>query len=240
MLDPRLFRRRSVSAMALVTLLQSIAIYPVLLFLALELQGVFGFNALEAGLRVLPVTAALLVVAPLAGALTSRVPLRYLLATGLAITAVGLLVGRTSEVSSGWQSLLPSFFLIGVGIGVLSPAVAAAIMGALPDEQVGLSSGIGNTFRQVGIALGIAILGVVFDGAVGDTAELAPILAGLAAPTVEAKLSFHAGLEAVLLAAAVVAALGVVASFWVRERAARSEPGQLSQALNSSSASALT
>ncbi len=84
MLDPRLFRKRRVSVMALVTLLQSIAIYPVLLFLALELQGVFGFNALEAGLRVLPVTAALLVVAPLAGALTSRVQLRYLLCSGLA------------------------------------------------------------------------------------------------------------------------------------------------------------
>ena len=218
MLAPGLFRRRVFSATAAVTVLQSVAIYPVLLFLALELQGVFGFDALEAGLRVLPVTAALLLVAPIAGRLTHRVPLGRLLAVGLGGTAAGLLLAHGAEVAEGWESLLPGMIVMGIGLGVLSPALAAAIIAAVPGDSGGLASGIGNTFRQAGIALGIAIFGVVFRGAAPDDPGMAAILRGDATASPAAALGFHDGVQAVLLVAAAIAAAGALIAPLVSSR----------------------
>jgi predicted MFS family arabinose efflux permease len=221
MLDLRLFARREFAATAAVTLLQSVAIYPVLLYLALELQGVFGFDPLEAGIRVLPVTAALLVVAPVAGRLTHRVPLGTLLAIGLAGTSAGLLLARTAEVGAGWDSLLPGFVVLGLGIGVLSPALAAAIIESLPSDTGGLASGIGNTFRQAGIAVGIALFAVVFQATTPDDPGLAAILHGGQGASATTGLLFHDGLQAVLLVAAAVAALGALVAPAVSPRGAR-------------------
>jgi EmrB/QacA subfamily drug resistance transporter len=218
MLEPGLFRTRIFSATAAVTVLQSVAIYPVLLFLALELQGVFGFDALEAGVRILPVTAALLVVAPIAGRLTHRVPLGHLLAVGLAGTAGGLLLAHGAEVADGWESLLPGMVVMGLGLGVLSPALAAAIIAAVPGDSGGFASGIGNTFRQAGIALGIAVFGVVFRAATPDEPALAEILGGGGAATPAVALHFHDGVQAVLIVAAAIAAVGMLVAPLVSSR----------------------
>lgn len=198
MLDLRLFRSPPFTGTAIVAFAQSFALYPLLLFVAFWLQDVIGYGALDAGLRLLPVTATLLLVAPLSGLMTARVPLRHLLATGLLLIALGLLVNRRVEVGSGWTALLPGLLIGGLGIGVISPALAAAMVGVLSVERVGLASGVNNMFRQLGIAGGIAVLGAIFDARASAGAS--------------AEAGFVNGLDAVFLVAAIVAVAAVPAA----------------------------
>ena len=189
MLAPALFRIPSFTGTAVVAFAQSVALYPLFLFLAVYLQQGLGHSATGTGLRLLPLTLVLFAVAPISGRLTGRIPLRIPLVTGLVLIAAGLLLMRGLTERSDWTHLLPGFVVGGLAIGIISPALAAAMVGVLPGDQVGLASGINNTFRQLGIAAGIAVLGAVF------THHADGGLAGL----VE-------GLDAVFLVAAVVAA----------------------------------
>jgi EmrB/QacA subfamily drug resistance transporter len=162
MLDVRLFRHRAFAATAGVAFVQSVAIYPMFLFLAVYFQDELGLSPLDTGLRLLPVTCALLVFAPLSGALTSRVSLRTLLATGLALVGAGMLLMNGLEPGDDFVAMLAGLIVGGAGIGIISPALAAAMVGVLPAARSGLSSGINNAFRQTGIAAGIAGLGAIF------------------------------------------------------------------------------
>jgi EmrB/QacA subfamily drug resistance transporter len=214
LLDLRLFGDRRLSATTLVAFLQSVAIYPVLLFLAVDLQVVHGFGPLEAGLRVLPVTATLLVAAAVTGRLTDRVPHRVTLATGLIATAAGLVLLRGGQPGDDWTALLPGFLVLGAGLGVLSPSLAAAMMATLPVRQGGMASAIGNTARQAGIATGVAVLGAVFSAAATGVGDTQALLAS-GAQTELAKAAFLDGLDSALAVAAGVAVLGAVASAFV-------------------------
>ena len=162
MLAPALFRIPAFMGTAVVAFAQSVALYPLFLFLAVYLQEGLAYSATETGLRLLPLTLVLLAVAPISGRLTGRIGLRAPLVTGLVLIAVALLLMRGLEPTSSWTHLLPGFVVGGLAIGVISPALAAAMVGVLSAEQVGLASGINNTFRQLGIAVGIAVLGAVF------------------------------------------------------------------------------
>src|SRR5215208_1764441 len=197
MLAPALFRIPACTGTAVVAFAQSIALYPLFLFLAVYLQQGLGYSATETGLRLLPLTLVLFAVAPISGRLTGRVPFRVPLVTGLVLIAVGLLLMRGLTEASDWTHLLPGFVVGGLAIGVISPALAAAMVGVLSADQVGLASGINNTFRQLGIAVGIAVLGAVFTHHAGGGG-----LSGL----VE-------GLDAVFLVAALIAAAGAVAAW---------------------------
>src|SRR5207253_1465066 len=104
----------------------------------------------------------LLIAAPLAGRATARLGHRALIAAGLLGTAAGLWLLRGMDPGDPWTALLPGFLVLGTGMGVLSPSLAAAIMGMLPAARGGVASGLGNTARQAGIAAGVAILGAVF------------------------------------------------------------------------------
>lgn len=213
MLDLRWFAERRFAGTAAVALLQSVALYPVLLFLTVYLQVVQGFGALGAGLRVLPITAALLLAAPLAGRLTARVPLGPLLAGSLVGVAAGLGLCATVEAGDPWTALLPGFVVLGLAIGVLSPALAAAMLEALPGDRHGLATGVGNTCRQTGIAMGVALLGAVF------TASSPVALDEVAAGGAVAEAAFVEGLRDVLLVAAGAALLGAVAGLAIGRRA---------------------
>jgi hypothetical protein len=101
----------------------------------------------------------LFLVAPVSGKVTSRIPLRVPLVAGLLLIAASLLLMRGLTVSDDWTRLLPGFLVAGLAIGVISPALAAGMVGVLSVEQSGLASGVNNTFRQ----LGIAAFGAIFD-----------------------------------------------------------------------------
>ncbi len=197
MLDLRLFAIPAFSGTAIVAFAQSFALYPLFLFLAIYFQNLLGFTPLETGVRLLPLTIALFVVAPISGMLTSRVELRWLLSLGLALIGTGLLLMRGIQAGSAWTVLLPGFVVGGVGIGVISPALAAAMVGVLSEERTGLASGINNTFRQLGIAVGIAALGAIFQHRLGAPPET------VVAPA--ARATFVGGLDAIFLVAAIVA-----------------------------------
>ena len=170
MLPPALFAIPPFTGTAIVAFAQSVALYPLFLFLAIWFQEGLGYTPLQTGLRMLPITLVIFVVAPLAGRLTGRVPLRLPLVTGLLLIGVSLLLMHGLEPASGWTALIPGYLVGGLAIGIISPSLAAAMVGVLSVEQSGLASGINNTFRQLGIAAGIAGLGAIFaaQGAIVD------------------------------------------------------------------------
>ena len=140
--------------------------FAIFLYLTIYMQGVLDFSPLEAGLRFLPLTVLGFVVAPISGALSNRVPIRVLLGTGLVFVGVGLLLMGGVSVGSGWTTLLVGFVVAGIGIGTTNPGIGQAAIAVVPVEKSGMGSGINTTFRQVGIATGVAALGAVFQSRV--------------------------------------------------------------------------
>jgi MFS transporter, DHA2 family, methylenomycin A resistance protein len=132
-----------------------------LFVLTLYLQSVQGRSALVAGLFIVPLFAPLAVLAPFAGRLTSRIGARLPVSAGLLIAAVGLGLLAMAQPHSSYGLLLPAFLLWGVGLGMLTPAVVAAAISAVPAQRAGLASAINNTARQAGGAIGIAVAGAI-------------------------------------------------------------------------------
>ncbi|HEY5976420.1 MAG TPA: DHA2 family efflux MFS transporter permease subunit [Solirubrobacterales bacterium] len=199
MLPLSLFRIPAFTGTAVVAFAQSVALYPLLLFLAIYLQSGLGLSPTETGLRILPLTLVLVVVAPISGRLTNRVPLRIPLAAGLTLIGIALLLMRAIDIESDWTALLPGLLVGGLAIGVISPALAAAMVSVLPVERSGLASGINNTFRQLGIAIGLAGLGAIFEHRV--------------ARSLDSRAGIVDGLDAVLAVAAAVALLAAIATW---------------------------
>jgi EmrB/QacA subfamily drug resistance transporter len=162
MLDLALFRRPAFAGASIVAFAISASFFAMFLYLTLYIQDVLGYSPLQAGLRFLPVTLLSFAVAPIAGKLTVRVPVRLLLGAGLALAGIGLLLMTGIDARSGWTALIPGFLLGGAGIGMINPPLASTAIGVVPNERSGMASGINSTFRQVGIATGIAGLGAIF------------------------------------------------------------------------------
>jgi MFS family permease len=162
MLDLTLFRRPAMVGASIVAFTLSSSIFALFLYLTLFLQDDLGYGPFAAGIRFLPITLLAFIVAPLAGKLSVRVSSRYLLGTGLLLVTVGLLLMSMIHTSSGWTVLIPGFIVTGFGIGMVNPVLASAAVSVVPPERSGMASGSNNTFRQVGIATGIAGLGAVF------------------------------------------------------------------------------
>ncbi len=162
MLDLALFRRPAFTGASIVAFAISASMFSMFLYLTLYIQDVLGFSPLQAGLRFLPITLLSFFVAPLAGRLSVRVPIRLLLGAGLLLVSGGLLAMTAVDASSGWTTLIPGFLLGGAGIGLINPPLASTAVGVVHHSRSGMASGINSTFRQVGIATGIAGLGAVF------------------------------------------------------------------------------
>jgi EmrB/QacA subfamily drug resistance transporter len=162
MLDLSLFRRPAFAGASLVAFTLSGSAFAMFLYLTLYIQNILGYSPLQAGLRFLPTTLLMFAVAPLAGRLSVRVPIRMLLGVGMLLIGAGLLAMTAVTPSSGWTALIPGFALQGVGVGLVNPPLASAAIGVVPAARSGMASGANSTFRQVGIATGIAALGAVF------------------------------------------------------------------------------
>jgi hypothetical protein len=179
---------------------------------------------------------------PLAARLSERVPLRALIGVGLGVAGAGLLVARGLDADSEWTALLSGMLLMGAGIGLVNPTVSEAAIGVVPAAKAATGAAINNTFRQVGVAIGIAALGAVFQGRVesklgdllaggppalqGQAGELAPAVssgnadAAIAAAPPEtqtfladaAREAFLSGLNGIFLIAGVTALVGATLS----------------------------
>ncbi len=162
MFDLSLFALPTFSGGAVAAFGISAGIFSTLLYLVLYLQDVLGYSALQTGLRLLVLSGAILAVSGLAGRLTSRVPIRALIGVGLVLVGAGLLLMRGLQASSGWTHLIPGLVVAGIGTGLVNPPLASTAVGVVEPRRAGMASGINSTFRQVGIATGIALLGTLF------------------------------------------------------------------------------
>jgi EmrB/QacA subfamily drug resistance transporter len=229
MLDLSLFRKPTFVGVSLAAFSLSASMFAMFLYLTLFMQNVLGYGPLDAGLRFLPTTILSFFAAAVSGNLTERVPVRYLLSIGLGCVGIGLLLMSGLDKDSGWTALLPGFLLGGLGVGLTNPAIASTAVGVVEPRRAGMASGVNSTFRQVGIATGIAGLGAIFQGTVSHRivdalhqpdAKLPPseLLAqgnvrAVPPPFHDAFLTGWTGaLNEILVIAAVVALVGAVGS----------------------------
>jgi EmrB/QacA subfamily drug resistance transporter len=176
MFDLTLFRKPTFGGASIAAFALSASMFAMFLYLTLYLQTILGYGPLETGLRFLPVTLLSFIAAAVSGKLTAKLPARGLLGGGLLLVAAGLLLMRGVDPASDWTALLPGFLIAGLGIGTINPSIANAAIGVVSPARAGMASGISSTFRQVGIATGIAGLGAVFQSQI--TSRLASALAG--------------------------------------------------------------
>jgi EmrB/QacA subfamily drug resistance transporter len=169
MFDLRLFRLPTFVGGDIAAFGISAGIFSVLLFLVLYLQDVLGYSALQTGLRLLILSGAIMLVSGAAGRLTTKVPIRVLIGPGLVVTGAGLLLMRGLTASSTWTHLIPGLIVAGVGVGFINPPLASTAVGVVQPRRAGMASGINSTFRQVGIATGIALLGALFANRLAST-----------------------------------------------------------------------
>jgi EmrB/QacA subfamily drug resistance transporter len=212
MVDLTLFRRPAFVGAQTTAFAISSSIFAIFLFLTLYMQNVLGLSPLQTGLRFLPLSLLSFVAAPISGRLSSRVPVRALLGGGLALCALSLWLMSGLTIHSSWLHLLPGFLVGGIGIGMVNAPLASTAVSTVQQERAGMASGINNTFRQLGIATGIAGLGAIFASRVDPRAYLPHADAA-------ARASFVSALNDVLLVAAVTALIGAaLATVLVRRR----------------------
>ena len=161
MLPLGLFRSRVFAVANVAGLLVGFVFIGIVFFITQFLQSVQGYTPLEAGLRTLPTTVGIFLVAPLAGRLTARLGPRLPMVLGalLAASALFLLIGLAPD--SSYASIWWKFGLFGLGLGLMLTPVTAAVLSATPATRAGLGSSVNNTSRQVGFSLGVAVLGSV-------------------------------------------------------------------------------
>jgi predicted MFS family arabinose efflux permease len=175
------------------------SLFAVFLYLTLYLQTVLGLSPIETGLVYLPGTVLVFVVSGMTAQFGAKFSQAKIAAVGLALVAAGLAGMLIIEVGSS-TALLPGFLVASLGTGLFNPTGSGLALSALPDEQSGLAAGANDTFRQAGVAVGIAALGTLVpaQAALGGDLE-----------------SYVDGLHHALTAAAVLALAGAIATAWL-------------------------
>jgi EmrB/QacA subfamily drug resistance transporter len=166
MLPLRLFKSRAFSVVNAAGVTFSVGVFGSVFLLAQFFQVVQGYSPLESGLRTMPWTMAPMVVAPLAGLVVDRVGPRVLIASGQVLLAVGLgWMALVTTVDVTYGSYVVPFVLAGVGMGLTFAPSASVVMASAAESDRGVASGTNNTIREVGVALGVALLASVFASA---------------------------------------------------------------------------
>jgi len=159
MLDVHFFANPRFTAASMAVTMVFFALFGSMFLQTQYLQFVLGYTALQAGLRVGPVAIVLMVAAPLSARLVERVGTKAVVAAGLAIVAVSLVILSFATATSGYGPVLASMLVMGAGMGMTMAPATESIMGSLPRAKAGVGSAVNDTTRQVGGALGVAILG---------------------------------------------------------------------------------
>jgi len=161
MLDLTLFRNGTFLGANIVAILVTLAMFGIFVFFPIYMQTIRGWSPIQAGAALLPWTVMIVVFAPIAGKLSDRVGSRWLMAGGMTVVSACCLLLSTVTLHSTFWHMLPAFLLGGLGMSFVMTPMSAAAMGAAPVAKAGVASGVLNTFRQVGVALGIAITGAI-------------------------------------------------------------------------------
>jgi MFS family permease len=153
------FRSPAFTSSSIIVTLIGVGLFGVIYFLTLYFQNVQGYSPIEAGVRTLPTTMMILFVAPIGGKLGPRFGPRRLMTFGMTTATIGLVGLSFIDVNSSYNAIWPFQMLLGIGLASTMPASAATAMGAVDHAKAGVASGVVNASRQVGGALGIAVLG---------------------------------------------------------------------------------
>jgi predicted MFS family arabinose efflux permease len=247
MLDLHLLRLPAFDGGLVAAFAISASIFSLLIYLVLYLQNYLGLSPLGAGLRVLPLSLAMFASAGVAGRLTVRLPRRFLIGAGFALVGAGLLLMSGLTTSSGWTHLLPGMIVAGLGAGLVNVPLASTAVGVVEPARAGVASGVNSTFRQVGIAAGVAALGSIFAASIQSAVALrligtalgsrasqlahavsrggaASAIASTPAPlrgliVAAGRSAFVSGLDLIMVVGAVVAFAGSIGSLaLIRER----------------------
>jgi EmrB/QacA subfamily drug resistance transporter len=170
MIAPALLRRPGFGGLLLGGLLYQAAAFSGLVYFSLWLQDVLGLSPIRGGLVLTPMAGTAFVVAAVSGRLMHRVPARVPIAAGLLLISAGsALLALQVHASSGSSAVLAGLAVGGVGVGLATPVMASAAVEAVPPQQAGMAGGALNTARQLGMTLGVALLGAVFSARLRDT-----------------------------------------------------------------------
>jgi MFS family permease len=161
MLPLKFFRNPSFTGVQIAAFSISASFFAVFLYTTLYLQQVLGLSAIEAGLVYLPGTLAMLVVSGATAQLGAKVPARTMIGIGLAMVGAGMMLFTLADVTSHWWIVLPGEMVALIGTGLFNPAVTNVALSSAPVEQSGVAAGVHDTFRQAGIAVGVAALGAL-------------------------------------------------------------------------------
>jgi EmrB/QacA subfamily drug resistance transporter len=182
--DLSLFRIPTFNGGLLAAFVMNGSLYAMLLYLVLFLQDDLGYSALGTGMRLLIMSGVTIVASTVAGRLSNSMPVRWLIGPGLFLVGIALLLMSHLDGTSSWTHLIPGFIVAGVGSGMVNPPLASTAVGVVAPQRSGMASGVNTTFRQIGIAIGIAAYGSIFasslqhklDRALGGISSLHRIL----------------------------------------------------------------
>lgn len=200
MLPLRLLSQRQFAGPQVAVFAIAASFFAVFLYLTLYLQTVLGMSPIETGLVYLPGTFLVFIVSGMTAQFGARYSPAKIATVGLLLVGAGLALMLIAGVDSSWTALLPGLLVTSLGTGLFNPTGSALALNALPDEQSGLAAGANDTFRQTGVAVGIAALGTLVpaDAALGGNLQ-----------------SYVNGLHHALIASAVLALAGAVATAWL-------------------------
>jgi hypothetical protein len=153
MFDPALLRKPTFVGGLAAAFGMNASLYAVLLYLVSYLQDGLHYSALGTGVRLIVIT----------GAATAVTIPAWLIGPGLALIGLGLLLMRGLDAGSGWTHLILGMAVAGAGSGLVTPPLASTAVRVAPPEDAGMASGVNSTFRQIGIAVSVAVLGGIFD-----------------------------------------------------------------------------
>jgi EmrB/QacA subfamily drug resistance transporter len=163
MLNLSLFRSAGFSAANASGFMMSAGMFGSIFFLTLYVQQVLGASPLEAGLRTMPWTGTIMIVAPIAGVLAGRIGPRWIVVTGLVLQALALFwIAGIATATTPYNSLLLPFIVGGIGMGLSYAPLAEAVMSTVRQNQQGQASGAHNSIRELGGVFGVAVLGAIF------------------------------------------------------------------------------
>jgi len=168
MLDLSVFRNATFAGANVVGLLIMLSLFGTLIYLSLYAQDVLFYSPLKAGAAFMPLTILLMLTAPIGGKLSDEIGPGGPMAVGMALFGAALLLLSRLSPEWGFWDMLPGFALAGVGFGLTMPASTTAALACVSIDKTGVASGVLNTFRQLGGALGIAVTGAVVAGSVGS------------------------------------------------------------------------
>ncbi len=168
MVDFTFFKSRTFAGANIVAIVISFAMLAQFFFMALYMQNILGYSALQAGVRFLPSTLMVITIAPIAGRLADRIGPKPLMLAGLSLLAVSLFLQSQISDTSGYGTLLPGFVILGIGIALTMSPMSTAAMNAVDVTKAGVASGVLSMGRMVGGSLGVAVTGALFQGRFSD------------------------------------------------------------------------